>query len=218
MLYTLLAFTIALLAVFIIYRALKVLWMSSWFLGWLRGMFGLFLLAIAIAVGSISYDIYSYKQILAEQPVATINFELVEDHYFVAVLADTKAGTQKRFNLHGDQWQLDARIIKWKGYFSGFGIKPAYRLDRLSGRYFDIEKESIAKRSVYSLGNTPYQIDVWRFIDEQAKWFSVIDAYYGSATYLPMKNGALYEISLSSTGLVARPLNDVASKAVAEWN
>ncbi len=217
MLYTLLALTIAIIALFIVYNAVKILWKSSWLLGWLKGMFGLALLVIAVAVGAISYDIYSYKQILSEQPVATINFETIEEQYFVAVLVDVKTGKQQRFSLHGDQWQLDARIIKWKGYFSGFGIKPAYRLDRLSGRYFDIAKETTAKRSVFAIVDTPYQVDVWTFINEHAKWFSVIDARYGSATYLPMKHGALYEISLSNTGLVARPLNDVASNAVAEW-
>jgi hypothetical protein len=218
MLYTLLALTVAIVAVFIIYRALKMLWFTSWFMGWIRGMFGLSLLVAAIAVGAISYDIYSYKQILSEQPVATINFDVIEEQYFVAILVDAKTGKQQRFNLHGDQWQLDARIIKWKGYFSSFGIKPAYRLDRLSGRYYDIEKETTGKRSVFSIAAMPYQIDVWRLLNEHAKWFPVIDARYGSATYLPMKKDALYEISLSNTGLVARPLNDVASKAVAEWN
>ena len=218
MLYTLLAFSIALFALFIVYNAVKILWQNSWLMGWLRGMFGLGLIVFALAVGAVAFDVYSYKQILSEQPVATINFETIEDQYFVAVLVDAKTGKQQRFNLHGDQWQLDARIVKWKGYFSGFGIKPAYRLDRLSGRYFDIEKETTAKRSVFSIADTPYKIDVWRVLNEQAKWFSVVDARYGSATYLPMKHGALYEISLSNTGLVARPLNDVASKAVAEWN
>ncbi len=218
MLYTLLAFSVALIALFIVYNAVRILWQNSWLMGWLRGMFGLGLIVFALGVGAIAFDIYSYKQILSEQPVATINFETIEEQYFVAILVDAKTGKQQRFNLYGDQWQLDARIIKWKGYFSGFGIKPAYRLDRLSGRYFDIEKETTAKRSVFSITDTPYKIDVWRVLNEHAKWVSVVDARYGSATYLPMKHGALYEISLSNTGLVARPLNDVASKAVAEWH
>jgi hypothetical protein len=33
-----------------------------------------------------------------------------------------------------------------------------------------------------------------------------------------MKDGALFEISLSNTGLVARPINEVAREAVAEFN
>ena len=216
MLYTLLAVAVVIIALLLAYRALKLLWLSSWFVGWVTGMFGLALLALATGVGIVAYDIYSYKQILSEQPVATINFEAIEDQHFDAVIVDAN-GKQQRFNLHGDQWQLDARIIKWKGYFSGFGIKPAYRLDRLSGRYYDIQKETTAKRSAYEISSSPLKLDIWKFVNEHARWFSVVDARYGSATYMPMKNGALYEVTLSNTGLVARPLNDVASKAVAEW-
>jgi hypothetical protein len=216
MLYTLVALVIILVAAYIAFRAVKVLWLSSWFMGWLTGMFGLSLLALGVAVGIVAYDIYSYKQILVGQPVATINFEAIEDQYFDAQVVDS-TGNQQRFSLHGDQWQLDARIIKWNGYFSGFDIKPAFRLDRLSGRYYDIHKETTEKRSNFSLVKSPLQLDLWQFINEHPSWFSVVDANYGTARFLPMKSGALYEISLTNTGLNVRPLNDVASKAIAEW-
>jgi hypothetical protein len=216
MLYTLIALVVVIVAAFIAFRALKILWLSSWFMGWVKGMFGLSLLALGAAVGVLAYDIYSYKQILVGQPVATINFETIEDQYFDAVVVDAN-GKQQRFSLYGDQWQLDARIIKWQGYFSGFDIKPAYRLDRLSGRYYDLHKETTEKRSNFSIVKSPLQLDVWRLVHEYAKWFSVLDANYGTARYLPMKHGALYEISLTNTGLNVRPLNDVASNAMSEW-
>lgn len=216
MLYTLIALVIVLIAAFVAYRAAKVLWLSSWFMGWLTGMFGLGLLAVGGAIGLFAYDIYTYKQILVGQPVATVNFETIEDQYFDALVVDAN-GKQQRFGLHGDQWQLDARIIKWQGYFSGFDIKPAFRLDRLSGRYYDIQKETTEKRSTYSLVESPLGLDLWKLINARPQWFSVIDAHYGTARYLPMKNGALYEISLASNGLNVRPLNDVASKAMEDW-
>lgn len=216
MLYTLVALVVVLVAAFVIYRAAKILWLSSWFMGWLTGMFGLGLLAFGGAIGLVSYDVYSYKQILVGQPVATINFETIEDQFFDALVVDAN-GKQQRFSLHGDQWQLDARIIKWRGYFSGFDIKPAYRLDRLSGRYYDIQKETTEKRSTFSLVESPLGLDLWTFINAHPQWFSIIDAHYGTARYLPMKNGALYEISLTATGLNVRPLNDVASKAMTDW-
>ena len=217
MLYTLLALVVIIIACALAYRALKILWLSSWFLGWLRGMLGLSILVVAAGVGLIAYDIYTYKQILTGQPVATVSFETVEEQYFDAVVVDATSGKQQRFRLHGDQWQLDARIIRWQGYFSGFNIKPAYRLDRLSGRYYDMEKETTAKRNNFLVATSLLQLDVWKFINEHPKWFSVVDANYGSASYLPMKSGALYEISLAKSGLSVRPLNDVASKAVSEW-
>ena len=41
-------------------------------------------------------------------------------------------------------------------------------------------------------------------------WVPWLDALYGSATFLPMADGALYEIKVSQSGLVARPLNQAA--------
>lgn len=216
MLYTLVALVIILIAAYIAYSALKVLWLNSWFIGWLKGMFGLGLLALGLGIGVVAYDIYTYRQILVGQPVATINFEGIEEQHFDAVVADAD-GKQQRFTLRGDQWQLDARVIKWQGYFSSFNIKPAFRLDRLSGRYYDIHKETTDKRSNFLIVKSLLGLDVWKFINEHPSYFPILDARYGTARYLPMKSGALYEISLSTTGLNVRPLNDVASKAVAEW-
>jgi hypothetical protein len=204
MLYTLIALVVILIAGYLGFQSIKFLWLRDWFLGWLRGMFGLLMLVLTTAIGLIG------------QPIATINFDQVEEQYYDVLIVDAN-GEQHRFNVHGDQWQLDTRIIKWKGYFSGFAIKPAYRLDRLSGRYYDITKETTAKRSAFVLFSSPLQLDLWRLINERPNWFSVLDANCGTANYLPMRNGAQYEISLTSSGIQSRPLNDVARKAVAEW-
>jgi len=44
------------------------------------------------------------------------------------------------------------------------------------------------------------------------------DALYGSATFMPMADGAAYEVSVSQAGLLARPLNDAARAAVDAWH
>lgn len=217
MIFTLLAILIGLIALYLAYKAVSLLWKNSWFVGFCRGIFGLALLAAGTLVALTAYDVYSYKQVLQEQVVATINFDKIEDQHYFAVLSD-KDGKEQRVEIRGDQWQLDARIVKWKGYLATFGLKPAFRLERLSGRYYDIEQETTAKRTAYTVHDSLYGVDVWRIFHSNPEWVPVVDAVYGSATYLPMKDGALFEISLSNTGLVARPINDVAREAVAEFN
>lgn len=216
MIFTLVALFISLIAIYIAYKAARMLWQNSWFVGFCRGLFGLGLLAFAVLIGLTAFDVYSYKQVLQEQVVATINFDRIEDQHYFAVLAD-KEGKEQRVELRGDQWQLDARIVKWDGYLASFGIKPAFRLERLSGRYYDIEKETSAKRTAYSLHNSLYGLDIWKTLNTHPEWVPVVDAVYGSATYLPMKDGALFEITLSNTGLLARPINAAAREAVAEF-
>lgn len=217
MIFTLLAIFIAFIAVFVAYKAVRLLWQNSWFVGFCRGIFGLALLALGTLVALTAYDVYSYKQVLQEQVVATINFDKIENQHYFAVLSD-KDGKEQRVEIRGDQWQLDARIVKWQGYLSTFGLKPAFRLERLSGRYYDIEQETTAKRTAYAVHNSLYGVDIWRIFNSHPDWAPVIDAVYGSATYLPMKDGALFEISLSNTGLVARPINAAAREAVEEFN
>jgi hypothetical protein len=44
-----------------------------------------------------------------------------------------------------------------------------------------------------------------------------VDAVYGSATYMPMVHGASYQISLTQSGLIARPTNAIAEQALKNW-
>jgi len=45
-----------------------------------------------------------------------------------------------------------------------------------------------------------------------------VDAHYGTATYVPMADGARYEVSMSRDALIARPVNDEARNAVGSWS
>jgi hypothetical protein len=90
-------------------------------------------------------------------------------------------------------------------------------LDRIGGRYTRLEDERSQPRSVYSL-NQPQRIDLWDLVHRYHSWVPWMDALYGSATFLPMADGALYEIKVSQSGLVARPLNQAARDAVAGWH
>jgi hypothetical protein len=213
MIYTLIAIVIGVVALLFAYKAVKVLALSSWLMGFLRGLFGLTLLVAAGAVGLVAYDIFSYKQILQEQVVATVSFAQIEEQHYDALLVD-KEGKEVHYDLRGDQWQLDARVIKWKGYLGTFNIKPAYRLERIGGRYFDLDQELSAKRTVHNVSQSLYGLDLWQLLNKKPNWVPVVDAVYGSATYLPMKDKALFEVTLSHTGLLARPLNAEAKEAV----
>ena len=44
-------------------------------------------------------------------------------------------GQTRKFTVHGDEWRIDARVLKWKPWANVLGLDTQYRLDRLSGRY-----------------------------------------------------------------------------------
>ena len=120
------------------------------------------------------------------------------------------------FRLRGDEWQLDARLISWKPPVTILGLDPIYRLERLSGRFSDIERERTEVRTVHALAPDSY-LDIWAVARKFPLLTPGVDAQYGSATYVPMSDGARFEVSLSRDAVKARPVNDAAVKAVSSW-
>lgn len=216
MFYTLLSVFIVLVGLALVYAALRLLARRNWLMGFLRGFVGLGLLVVALSLGLIAFDLFSYRQLAREEPVATLSFERLGTQYFEATLVHSD-GREDTFELRGDQWQMDARIIRWRGPLGGLGIKPGYRLDRISGRYYTLSEERGAERTVYALEQTGWGPDIWAWANTHPAWLPIVDARYGSATFVPMADKALFQVSLSSSGLVARPLNDPARQAISFW-
>ncbi len=216
MVYPALAAVFIVLAFLVVLIAGRLLFKKSWFLGWLRGMAGVLLFALAAVLALSAFDFYSYKQLVKEQSIANLSFTKIDSQRFQVSLVDTN-GVEQRHELNGDLWQLDARVIKWDNALAAIGLTAGYRLDRLSGRYYSLEKEHTEPRTVYQLSQSKSVLDLWYWLREYGSSLAIVDASYGSATYLPMEDGALFSVSLSSTGLLARPLNERARTAVAKW-
>lgn len=183
--------------------------------GALHGLGGMVVACLAAIAMLIGINLLTYARFTAERPVATVHFrELSPQHYAVTLVRHD--GRALRATLAGDEWELDARIIKWKGVATVFGFKPLYRLQRLSGRYARIGDELSRPVTAVSLAGEP-GLSLWDIAHRESGWLPLVDAAYGTATYLPMSDGAAYRVSLSVTGLLARPANAAAKKAVENW-
>ena len=60
-------------------------------------------------------------------------------------------------------------------------------------------------------------LDIWTVARRFPLLTPGVDAYYGSATYVPMADGARFEVSLSRDAVIARPVNDEARDALGRW-
>jgi len=204
----------AFLGIILFIMGIQRIWRHRIIAGSLEGLIGLLFLAVAALMVVISINLYTYDRLTHESKVAEISFQEVGPQHFGAVVK-LKNKTQI-LDLRGDDWQIDARVLKWRGMAVLLGFDALYRLDRLSGRYQDIDLERTAPRTVYSLSEGK-GLDLWKMAKNYNRWIPWVDALYGSATYMPMVDGASYTVFISLTGLLARPNNDIASKAVSEW-
>jgi hypothetical protein len=184
--------------------------------GVLIGATALVLILLSAVASLIAGSLLTYQRLSFEQPAGELQLTRTGDREFNALLT-YPSGARANFGLRGDEWQIDARVLKWHAFANLVGFDSVYRLERIGGRYTRVEDERSQPRSVYSL-NPPQLIDPWDLLHRYHSWVPWMDALYGSATFLPMADGALYEIKVSQSGLVARPLNQAARDAVAGWH
>jgi hypothetical protein len=184
--------------------------------GALIGATALILILLSVVAALIAGSLLTYQRLSFEQPAGELQLTRTGDREFNASLT-YPSGARANFTLRGDEWQIDSRVLKWHAFANLAGFDTMYRLERIGGRYTRVEDERSQPRSVYSL-NPPQLIDPWDLVHRYHSWVPWMDALYGSATFLPMADGALYEIKVSQSGLVARPLNEAARDAVAGWH
>jgi hypothetical protein len=176
-----------------------------------RGLWGIIFALLAFIGAGLGTAVIGYKRLVAEQQVALVTTRQLAPQQF-AVRIDVPNGDHNSAELRGDEWELDARVIKWKPRAVELGAPPLYRLDRLSGRYRNVEQEKLSQRSAIGLSGEN-AVDLWQLKHRYPDLMPWFDADYGSGTYLPMIDGGQFNVTISPVGgLIARPA-DAATAA-----
>ncbi|WP_437883396.1 hypothetical protein [Pseudomonas sp. LRF_L74] len=210
-----LAWFTGLLAILALCVALRILYDRSWFLGWLRGTCGLLVVALAVLFGLVGYDLRGYTALAGGQPLVTLSFAAEGAQRYRVNLMEN--GVERVVTLEGDLWQLDARLLRLKGLADLIGLQPGYRLDRLSGRFLAIEQQESARNVQTQLSESPYGVDLWRWLRMSRHDLFLFDPQAVRVTYLPVADGAMFSVVLTPTGLLAQPMNQAASQALKDW-
>lgn len=184
--------------------------------GTLYFLLGAFLVLLGVTAGLLAASLHSYGRLTQEQLAAAVTIRELGERHFVLTL-EPPAARARHFELRGDEWQIDARVLKWRGMGTLAGFDTVYRLERLSGRYADIPQERSAARTVYALARDE-GLDFWPALRRYHDWLPFADALYGSAAYVPLAADARYAVTVSASGLVVRPANEAARKAVGRWH
>jgi len=133
---------------------------------------------------------------------ATVHTEPVAPQRFRATitLPDRRLAM---YELAGDAFYMDAHILKWHPWASLLGLHTVYELDRVAGRYNNVMDERTKPHTAYELAR-PKLVDLF-FMARRRLLGPLIDAEYGSATFVAATQAKTFEVRVSTTGLLARP-------------
>jgi hypothetical protein len=157
---------------------------------------------VAAFLGGIVLGVQGYRALTHEEVAATVRTEPVGPKKFRADFRFTD-GRQVSYTLNGDELYVDARVLKWQPFANIFGLHTVYELDRVAGRYLDIEEEKRQARTVHSLA-LEREVDLFALRKRYALMSPLLDAEYGSGTFVPADAPAQYEVRVSTTGLLMR--------------
>ena len=169
-----------------------------------RALVGLLLLALAAFAATITIGMRGYRALTLEVVAATVKTEPVGPQRFRAtiVLPDRRLAM---YELAGDAFYVDAHILKWHPVANLLGLHTAYELDRVGGRYNAIADERTKPHTMYTLARAR-RLDLFSLVRRFPLFRPLVDAEYGSAAFVAATRPVEYEVRVSTTGLLMRPV------------
>lgn len=187
--------------------------------GSLRLAIGTPLAVAGTAASFLGLNAQSFSRLTYEAPVANVSVKLADpanNLYDVTVTRLDGPQTVQVCRLQGDEWDMSARTQKWKPWANVLGLDSTYTLDQLSNRYFSAERANGKTITACDLKGPPPAIDAyvpksWLFWIFDHSF--VEDRRFGTASYMPLADGAVYRVVMTQSGLNAEPVNAPAAAA-----
>lgn len=165
---------------------------------------GALFLALAGLAATLGVSTQGYQALTREELAATVTTVPTGPRSFQAYV-ELPDGREATLAVTGDQVLVDAHILKWHPLANVLGLHTQYELDRLTGRYVDLDDELGLPRTVHSL-KTDKPVDLFELARRYALLGLLVDTEYGSATYIEVDRPARFEIRVSTTGLLVREI------------
>jgi hypothetical protein len=170
----------------------------------------LLMLALSALCAVLSISMRGYRALIKEEVAAVVQIDPLGEQRFRARFSMPN-GSDKQFFLSGDELYVDAHILKWKPLANFFGLHTSYELDRVAGRYTTLQDETNKPHTVFSLAKGKF-LNIFKLRRIFAELTPLLDAEYGSATYVNAKDTEVLKIMVSTTGLLIRKSDSIPDR------
>jgi len=177
------------------------------------------LAVVGFALSLLGLNTQTYSRLSYESAVADVGVKAIDpaqNLYDVTIKRLDDGATAQTCRIQGDEWEMSGRVQKWKPWANVLGLDTTYTLDQMSNKYSDAARGNGKPITVCDLTGPPPAVNQW----VPKSWlFWIVDHSYvedrrfGSASYMPLADGAVYRVVMTQSGLNAQPSNDIAGKA-----
>ena len=172
-----------------------------------------------LAAGLLGFNAQTFARLTHEAPVADVRVHVI-DHkqnlYRVTVTRLDGPKLTQDCALQGDEWDIGARVQKWKPWANVLGLDTTYTLDQVTNRYLMAARGNGKPITACDLKGPPPDVDRW----VPRSWLAWLvghayteDRRFGSASFMPLADGARYRVLITQSGLNAEPVNGIARRA-----
>lgn len=169
-------------------------------------------LTLAALAATLGVATQGYRALTREEVAAVITTKPTGPERFLVTFAFAD-GRRENYELAGNGLYVDAHIVKWHPWANVLGLHTAYQLDRVGGRYDRLEDELRKPRSIFALSPAK-PVDLFQVARSLTFLGPVVDAEYGSATFISVREPRQLELRISTTGLLFRSLDRDARTSI----
>lgn len=171
----------------------------------IKKLIGFFVfLGVAFLSSLLFFGAQGYHALSDETLIADVIIMPTALQRYTAIV-EFEQGAQLKFELAGDEVMFEANVLKWKPWVAFLGVGAAYRMDRVRGRFKDINDERSELATIYSLnGNASSSFSEWRADYQNLSY--LLDVEHGSASYASAESVSRFQLMITSNGLLLRPV------------
>jgi hypothetical protein len=184
-----------------------------------RVMVGIPVAALGLAASLLALNTQTFARLSQEGDVAQVSVKSVnpaDSLYAVEVKRLDGSDATTICNIQGDEWLIGGRVQKWKPWANVLGLDSTYTLDQIDNKYFTASRANGRSITACDLAGPPPAVN--KVVPDSLLYWLIDQSYteqrrFGSASYMPLADGAVYKVVMTQSGLNAEPVNDAARTA-----
>lgn len=184
----------------------------TWIRDWLKGSLGLGLIALALLVLALGWNLRSWEAVAADDPIETVSVSRVGEQQWQITLESGNAGPLSH-QIMGELLEIDGRILALEAPLEWLGVPLLFQRNDPAGRYLDRGDAALDPGNGQSRPGVG--IDPWQW----SRWVPIpgLRAERAVPVYLPLGDEAVFDIHLRGHQLEAAPRNEVAEELLEDW-